>query len=212
MKILSTHNAELVRGTPASATDKSVIVDQAIVVTNQDGADIIIAGTIPVPSEQLVAVDNVTVGGAGVGEDPLHTIPGGTGVAVDNVSISGDGTNAMPLHTNSFETKVLSDGITIVGSGIVSDPLIATGGGPGTTNVQPFDYTVIGTEPDLANLTIPISPSQPDGDYFVTVSQGPCAFAYGMQITAKAGASLVLSLSYPATAGDVFDFQLARTP
>ena len=215
MKLQGRPNAEISRGRVAASTDRSVRVGAEMQQATIGNSDVQIRQEAqPVQAEFFVKPDNISVTGVGIGEDPLRTIPGGTAVAVDDVTIGGTGETAEPLHAlfPGFydNVKVAVDGVSIVGSGLAGDPLTATGGGPGTTNVQPFSYEVTGLEPDPLNLTIPIVPSQPDGDYQATVSQGACAFIYGMQISAQAGASLVLSLTYPATAGDVFEFVLAR--
>ena len=76
--------------------------------------------------------------------------------------------------------------------------------------MQPFSYTVTGLEPDLANITVPIAPPQPDGNYQLVVSQGTKTNFLTMSIASKTGANFVLELSSTATAGDVFDFILAR--
>jgi len=83
-------------------------------------------------------------------------------------------------------------------------------GGGGSGHTQTFRYTVTGLEPDLANLVIPVSPAQPDGNYQVVSGQGARTFFYGMAIDSQTGASFVLALSAAASAGDVFEFILAR--
>lgn len=167
-------------------------------------------GGSPVAAEYGVSADQTSVMGNGTIHDPLRAVPGGVGVAVDDVSIAGDGTTDDPLHTLSFGTQVLVDGTTIVGSGVTGDPLIAIGGGGGGGFIQPFTYTVTGVEPDLANLVIPVSPSQPDGAYVVVSSQGNRASFLGMAIESQVGAHFVLALTNVATAGDVFEFVLTR--
>lgn len=167
-------------------------------------------GGLPFKAEQPVFVDDITITGNGTPTSPLIAIGGSIAVVTDGRSISGDGTHAFPLATVPDETAVAVDGTTIVGSGLLGDPLIATGGAPGTTHVQPFSYTVTGLEPDLANITIPIAPSQPDGNYQLTVSQGAKTNFLATSIGAQVGASFVLELSNVATVGDVFEFILAR--
>lgn len=139
---------------------------------------------------------------------------GGGSVDVDGVTIGGDGQPGDPLHAifPGFydNVRVLTDGSTIIGSGLTGDPLIATGGAPGTTHVQPFSYTVTGLEPDLANITIPIVPSQPDGNYQVAVEQGAKTFFLVTSTSNKLAASFILNLSGNATVGDVFDITILR--
>lgn len=172
----------------------------------------VIQGGAPTASTTLINTDQVTITGDGSLDHPLVAEGGAIAVVVDNVSIGGDGTHAQPLHTLPDGTKVLTDGTTIIGSGITGDPLIATGGAPGTTFVQPFSYVVTGSEPDPANITIPVSPAQPDGNYQLVVSQGTRSFFYGMAIprATKTGANFVLALSANSVAGDTFDFILSR--
>ena len=84
------------------------------------------------------------------------------------------------------------------------------GGGGGGGTVETFRYTVTGLEPDLTNIVVPIAPAQPDAAYQVTVTQGVRTNLLGTSILSQAAASFVLSLSAPATVGDVFSFILAR--
>lgn len=171
----------------------------------------ILQGGRPFQPGGITTVDHETMEGDGTVAHPLKAIGGGhIPVVVDNVSIGGDGTNEHPLHTLPDGTKVLTDGTTILGSGVTGDPLVATGGGPGSTNVTPYQYTVLGTEPDLAQITVTLVPSQPDGNYKVAVEQGAHAFLLGHSVINKLGGSLVLQLSGEATAGDVFDITVTR--
>lgn len=157
----------------------------ATVAIRSDASDIkILPGGSPIPAGDLVATDQTTTGGDGSAQHPVHVIPGAVGVVVD--------------------------GTTIVGSGKAGDPLRATGGVP-SSFTQPLSYTVLGTEPDLSNIVIPILPSQPDGDYKATVTQGAHAAFLGTAISGKAGSQLILELSADATVGDEFDFILSRS-
>lgn len=177
-----------------------------------DQADV--PGGAPVDQFQPVSVDNETIQGNGTPTHPLFVVPDAIEIVTDDVTIGGTGKGSDPLHaifTGFYDkVKVVADGTTIVGTGITGDPLIATGGAPGSTHVQPFTYTVVGTEPDLANLTIPVVPGQPDGTYQVVPGQGSKHSFLTMSIDTKTGANFVLHLSAPAQAGDTFDFILAR--
>jgi len=92
--------------------------------------------------------------------------------------------------------------------------LVATDAGGGVVNIsfagttQRFAYTVTGLEPDLSDLVIPLPAARADALYQVQATQATAAFQLSMNIAAasRTNAQFVLSLSGPATAGDIFWF------
>ena len=173
-----------------------------------------VPGGLPVDDLTIVSVDNTTIQGNGSPSDPLSVIPDALAVVTDDVTIGGDGLEGAPLHAifPGFydNVKVKTDGTSIVGSGVTGDPLIATGGSSSSAFIQTFSYTVTGIEPDLANIPITISPSQPDANYGLSVTQDVKTNFLAMSIASKAGAGFTLELSNNATAGDKFDFVVSR--
>jgi hypothetical protein len=83
-----------------------------------------------------------------------------------------------------------------------------SGGGPSGAAMVPFQYTVTGAEPDLANLTIPLPAARTSINYGVVVTQGTFTnlLACAVPIATKTLVNFVLSLSSAATAGDTFNF------
>jgi hypothetical protein len=74
-------------------------------------------------------------------------------------------------------------------------------------NPHSFEYTVTGSEPDLANIVITFGTARSDATYDVYPQLQAGTDFYGMpQITTKLDASFVLALSANAVAGDVWAF------
>lgn len=77
---------------------------------------------------------------------------------------------------------------------------------------EAFTYTVTGMESDLQNLTITL-PSPILVPYIVKPAQEVCAFQTTMSVasSSKTSNNFVLSLGTPATASDVFSFNIHPT-
>lgn len=88
------------------------------------------------------------------------------------------------------------------GKAIINIP----GGALGTE--QAFQYTVVGTEPDLENLVIALPSARANATYLVFPSQATFTNLLAMAVTnaSRTTTQFVLSLSADATAGDVFSF------
>lgn len=86
----------------------------------------------------------------------------------------------------------------------------APGGGVGG-EAPAFQYTVVGNEPNLAKLVIPLPEARDNASYVVTVSQQTFAYLLSPAVPAsgKTTTQFVLWLSSNATAGDVFSFSVA---
>lgn len=82
------------------------------------------------------------------------------------------------------------------------------GGGGGVVSTSLFQYTVIGTEPDLANLVIPLPVARTSTNYGVVPAQGTFTDMHSLAVpdASKTLADFVLALSGAATAGDTFTF------
>ena len=88
---------------------------------------------------------------------------------------------------------------------------------PAAANAAPtqvFQYVVTGMEADLNNLVIPLPAARPTADYVVLVSmeEFTAILATGVKTAGKAVNGFVLSLSAPASAGDVFSFEIKDAP
>lgn len=156
-----------------------------------------------------VLTDGITCVGDGTTALPITVITGGGGGAVvaDGVTIGGFGTVAVPLTAifAGFDDNVaVAHDATLSGNGTSGSPLSVISGA-GTPRA--FSYTVLGTEPDLANLVIPLPAVRGSNAYLVwTQMQGGTLF-YGVpMIKSKTTTQFVLALSGNATAGDVFAF------
>lgn len=84
---------------------------------------------------------------------------------------------------------------------------------PPPFGVASFEYEVTGAEPDLSELVIALPAVRADTNYRVFSSQGTATYQLAMNVDAasKTVAQFVLSLSGPATAGDVFNFIIAES-
>lgn len=95
-----------------------------------------------------------------------------------------------------------------IGVGPTDWILLGTGASP-APQVQVFQYTVTGAEPDLSELTISIPTATADTDYGVVfTTQGAVRTLVG-DINTKTTTSFVLSLTGDASAGDVVTFYLS---
>jgi len=108
------------------------------------------------------------------------------------------------MRVTRVGVPVVSPGLPTVIVGAVS----GGGGGGGGGSEQAFQYTVLGTEPDLTELTIVLPSARGNANYLVFPSQADCAFLLGMNVVgaSRTLTQFVLSLAAPATAGDVFSF------
>ncbi len=78
--------------------------------------------------------------------------------------------------------------------------------------VTAFSYTVLGTEPDLANIVVPLPYVRPDAAYNVQATMGTFTAILGIAVPVlgRTVNDFVLSLTAGATAGDTFDFVVAQ--
>lgn len=82
------------------------------------------------------------------------------------------------------------------------------GGGPDQGHPQRFQYTVTGLEPDLSELTIPLPAARLNNAYLIQMSMEQATSIVGMAVdtASKTTTQFVLSLTGPATAGDIITF------
>jgi hypothetical protein len=86
------------------------------------------------------------------------------------------------------------------------------GGGGGGTSGQVFNYTVLGSELDLSELTITLPVAELSSAYLVIPAQAQATYQLTMnvQTSGKTLVDFVLSLSNVATAGDIFSFWVVQ--
>lgn len=187
-----------------------------------DGVTIGGFGTVAVPLHAIfagfddnvaVAVDGTTIAGTGKTASSLHVVPAGlddkVAVLSDGTTISGTGKTGSALHVDPAGLAGLvavdHDG-TLSGDGTSGSPLSVISGA-GTPRA--FSYTVLGTEPDLANLVIPLPAVRGSNAYLVWPQMQAGTNFFGMpMVKSKTTSQFVLALSANATAGDVFAFYL----
>lgn len=88
--------------------------------------------------------------------------------------------------------------------------LLGTGSSPPpVSQVQVFQYTVTGAEPDLSELAISIPTATADTAYGVVFTTQGAARTLVGDINTKTTVSFVLSLTGDASAGDVITFYLS---
>jgi len=148
------------------------------------------------------------------------TGPGGasggpTGPTGPTGTAGTNGTNGTNGATGPTGAAGGAGGTGSTGPAGPTGPTGASGGGgatgptgPGGPVVTPFNYTVLGTEGDLANLVIPLPGAQPNTGYYVVPWQAANTNFLLMAIpdSGKTTTQFVLALSSNSTAGDVFNF------
>jgi len=210
----------------AKAGEISIVVD-GVTITG-DGTNESPLATIP--DHTPVLADGISIVGNGTPSSPLAAVGGPSGAGVsDGVTLQGTGIIASPFAIKAVQhdgtltgsgsvashlavvpsaladlVPVAADGVTIGGNGLTGTPLHVLAGAV----VTPFNYTVLGTEPDLANLVIPLPATQPDTGYFVQPWQAEHArfLAMATPDSGKTTTHFVLNLSANATTNDVFNF------
>ncbi len=98
------------------------------------------------------------------------------------------------------------------GDGTATVTISAGGGGGGDFDGQVFAYSVVGDEPDLSALVITLPVEEASTAYLVFPAMATVANHVTMSVatSSKTVALFVLSLSAPATAGDVFSFLISQ--
>lgn len=157
--------------------------------------------------------------------DTITIVCGGTfRGAVVAFEISEDGVDYAPLFSFAGQGGIKSAIVTAsfvrarVSGRRSSAPFSATasvggvqgggGGGGGSSTAQRFQYTVVGSEPDLSELVIALPAGRADALYLVFVTMATVTDQLGLSVAnaSRTPTQFVLSLSSPAQAGDIFSF------